>query len=509
MKSFSHFLSEGISPGGLKKAAALITVYLKTNLNTKVFNFPEVEEFTGSNGSGYGIRFFIPDGNRSFRLNWSSPSSIGLIGVKSVDVWENGGKPLHAVFDETVSMAKTLPVLLSLLQGEISTGTHRTVPNDIPLHENVEVAILKNLNQLLESANEPSDVYDGVLDLIQASDFKKHNIWTTYKGTGIRIFDELCRRFPKRLVKEGQSFVWRGSKSDIAQMTKIKDQLLDDIGAVVVSVSRGSELEKYKNEEKAAAELEPKIEKLSYEKQLHDLEHLTRLTINGASNALFIAGRGGIGKTHTVEKILASLGLKDNDGYFKNTGSASAAGIYSLLFKHRDGIILFDDSDDALKDQESRNVFKAATDTKKVRKLVWNKMGKNIVEPDDLSPEEILDQGLLPRYFEFTGKIIFISNLSMDKLDPDGAIRTRAYLIDIDPTDDEIYDFMEKIVDDIPLQEGLKLGSDERKKVVKLMRTGKSKQSANLRKLGRALNMAAAGIDVSDDELKRMIEYYS
>ncbi len=32
----------------------------------------------------------------------------------------------------------------------------------------------------------------------------------------------------------------------------------------------------------------------------------------------------------------------------------------------------------------------------------------------------------LPRYFDFTGKIIFISNLPLDKLDPDGALRHTA-----------------------------------------------------------------------------------
>ena len=40
----------------------------------------------------------------------------------------------------------------------------------------------------------------------------------------------------------------------------------------------------------------------------------------------------------------------------------------------------------------------------------------------------------------------------MDRLDPDGAIRTRAFMIEIDPTDAEIYDFMETIVDKIKLQ---------------------------------------------------------
>ena len=238
------------------------------------------------------------------------------------------------------------------------------------------------------------------------------------------------------------------------------------------------------------------------------------MTVSGASNALFVAGRGGIGKTYTVEKVLGSMGLSDGEGYFKNTGTASAAGIYSLLFKYQNDIVFFDDSDDALKDQESRNMFKAATDTKKVRKLVWNKMGKNVVEPDEYEdPQELIDDGKIPRFFEFTGKVIFISNLKMDKLDPDGALRTRAFMIEIDPTDAEIYDFMETIVDKIKLDGDLHLDLASRKRTVDLLRKGKSKQTANLRKLSRALNMQAgslkSGVNISDSDLTRMIETYA
>jgi hypothetical protein len=228
---------------------------------------------------------------------------------------------------------------------------------------------------------------------------------------------------------------------------------------------------------------------------------------------LFVAGRGGVGKTHTTEKILHDMGLRDGEEYFKNTGSVSAAGIYSLLFKYKDKIVFFDDSDDVFKDQTSRNLLKAATDTKKIRKMVWNKMGSNVADPDEMTDDEILDAGLIPRYFNFTGKIIFISNLKPDKLDPDGAIRTRAFMVNVDPTEVEIYDFMEKIVDKMPLEEGLSLDSATRKKVVGLLRKGKSKQSPNLRKLSRGLNMSAgalkAGVEVSDSELQRMIEMYA
>jgi hypothetical protein len=101
----------------------------------------------------------------------------------------------------------------------------------------------------------------------------------------------------------------------------------------------------------------------------------------------------------------------------------------------------------------------------------------------------------------------------MDKLDPDGAIRTRAFMIDIDPTDEEVYEHMEKIVDDMEIADGLTLSSQKRKDVIALLKAGKSKQTANFRKLQRGLNMAAgagaAGVSISGEELAKMIALYA
>jgi hypothetical protein len=352
-----------------------------------------------------------------------------------------------------------------------------------------------------------------VVSLISSPGFTKQKVFKVWKSVGIKIFDEMEAQNPAIIKKVGRQYIWKGNKKDVTKLLSQKSNILGAIGATSGTIRSGSAKETYSHNSQLD-ELEANREKLTYEKQLSDLENLIKMTVSGASNALFVAGRGGIGKTFTVEKVLNGMGLSDGNGYFKNTGTASAAGIYSLLFKHQNEIVFFDDSDDALKDQESRNMFKAATDTKKVRKLVWNKMGKNVVEPDEYEdPQELIDDNKIPRYFEFTGKVIFISNLKMDKLDPDGAIRTRAFMIEIDPTESEIYDFMETIVDKIKLDGDLDLDSATRKKTVDLLRKGKSKQTANLRKLSRALNMQAgslkSGVNVSDGELTRMIETYA
>ena len=221
-----------------------------------------------------------------------------------------------------------------------------------------------------------------------------------------------------------------------------------------------------------------------YDMEVDSAEH-TFLTANGINHH-------NTGKTETTERTLKEFGKSDGDGYIKVAGSATPAGIYRILFKHRKDTILFDDCDSALQDQEGRNLFKAASDTKRVRKISWLKGGKSYVDPDDYDwdAEEPGDE--LPRSFEFTGQIIFISNLKLDKLDPDGALRTRGYIINIDPTNEEIYDFMAKICDKIPLEVDYPLSHADRVEVIDIIKSRKiPEKSANLRTLVRGLNTRA------------------
>ena len=514
MLDFKEYITEELSTGTLEKASKIILKYLRKKTSIKqMFATAGLEKFKNSTGAGYGLRYYIPGKKiESFRINWTNKGSASANNLSSIDLWNGStqGPTYHISFEREISLVQILPQLADMLKsGKIKSGPFQSYPTDVSLKESAE----HQLQALNEAAVDPEDAYSNVISLVSSPGFTKQKVFKVWKSVGIKIFDELEAQNPAIIKKVGRQYIWKGSKKDVNKLLSQKSNILAAIGVVNGSVRGGSKKEIYSHDPQLD-ELEANREKLTYDKQLADLENLIKMTASGASNALFIAGRGGIGKTFTVEKVLKEIGLADGNGYFKNTGTASAAGIYSLLFKYQNDIVLFDDSDDALKDQEARNMFKAATDTKKVRKLVWNKMGKNVVEPDEYEdPQELIDDGKIPRYFEFTGKIIFISNLKMDKLDPDGAIRTRAFMIEIDPTDAEIYDFMEAIVDKIQLDGDLKLDSATRKKTVDLLRKGKSKQTANLRKLSRALNMQAgslkSGVNISDGDLTRMIETYA
>jgi hypothetical protein len=106
--------------------------------------------------------------------------------------------------------------------------------------------------------------------------------------------------------------------------------------------------------------------------------------------------------------------------------------------------------------------------------------------------------------FTFTGRILFISNLPRDVLDPDGALRTRGVLIDINPTEEEVWDFIEKIMDSIELPNNLRLDHAGRVEVVtELKQLQKAGDPANIRKAVRGFAVRAS----APTKWKNLIKY--
>lgn len=493
MKRFKTWLTEGFSASGSNKVDSLIKSYLEKKIGEKFTKMPGVEDFVNDIESGYGIRYFY--GTKSVRFNWRS--SINVMSLHSVDLWDgHNPKPSrHIEFAEDASIVKMLPTIVDIM---LNPGAHITVA--IP-----EDDLKESVNLISEAKS--LDVWEEVIIALKNPRNVGEKYWDIIGSIGSRsknIISKIREMYPDAFEKDGRTILYTG-KLDIEDVISRRNEIIEDVGGVSVKVTSGFNKEEIRIPKEIQKMEDEGLEKLSYEEQLKDLSVLLKLLLRGASNSLWVCGKGGIGKTHTVEAGLADYGLRDGAGYFKNTGSASPIGIYKLLFRYKNEIIVFDDSDGALADQDSRNILKAATDTKKVRKLVWNKESRNMADPDEIDPEDETDTRI-PKYFEFSGKILFISNLPMNKLDPDGALRTRGLIIDISPTSDEVFEFMEKIVDDIPLEDGLKLDHDSRVEVVQMLRKN-TRGDANLRKLVRGLNIRAALGNTSDVE--RMLRLYA
>jgi hypothetical protein len=173
------------------------------------------------------------------------------------------------------------------------------------------------------------------------------------------------------------------------------------------------------------------------------VEKLVNMVAIGVQPSAVITGEGGLGKTYTVTKTLEANGYKDISdlaefqvGSIINTrkcfttvkGYSTAKGLYRTLFENNKSIIVFDDCDAVLKDPVALNLLKGALDSYGKRIISWNA---------DMKDED------LPRSFEFTGRVIFISNMDQDKIDQ--AIRSRSMMIDLSMSLDQKIDRMEFI----------------------------------------------------------------
>ena len=512
--SFSQFLTEGISAHNASKVALLIQKYLTRKVGSKFHKLPGIEHYHNSIEKGFGIRYFF-NGAHSIRFNWKA-DKFDFNALHSVDYWNGSSHDpnFHIAFDHDTSLAKVLPTVIDFLDdprlGELdiippdslSEEAQKDLDNVIQLCYNGST-----LNEMVLTEMASEAIFDGVLKhFVKGKPVDWTSIKTDFGSRGNKVALQIRDDNPGAFEKQGRTVVFTG---DVKAIAKSKDAIIAKLGGGKATVTKGGSGDAYSGADASdqVDKIEKEgVEKVAYKEQLKDLSSMVKLVIKGASNALFVAGRGGTGKTHTVEKVLGELGKKDGDGYFKNTGSASAIGIYKLLYRYRNDIILFDDSDGALADQDSRNIFKAATDTKKVRKLVWNKDSKNMVHPDDMPEDEDgEDTGMIPKFFEFTGRIIFISNLQINKLDPDGALRTRAMMLAINPTDAELVEQMESIIGTIELEDGLELNKEERQKVMDEIK--KSKSDVSLRKLVRGLNIRAALGE--DGDWQRIVKLYA
>lgn len=156
-----------------------------------------------------------------------------------------------------------------------------------------------------------------------------------------------------------------------------------------------------------------------------------------------VTGEGGLGKSFTVMKSLHDAGLEDitkmeigarfdgRRGYVVVKGYSTAKGLFRTLYENRNQILVFDDCDNVLKDPTAVNILKAALDSYDVRMVSWNAEGWG-------SDED------LPKTFEFTGGVIFISNLPKHKVPQ--ALRSRAMCADVSMTRAEVIERMRMIV---------------------------------------------------------------
>ncbi len=168
-----------------------------------------------------------------------------------------------------------------------------------------------------------------------------------------------------------------------------------------------------------------------------DLRKYTKMVINGTQPSLLVTGMPGLGKSFNIEDEMKKAGLEKNKDWFHIKGKATAAGMYINLFQKNGKILVFDDCDSIFKDENAINVLKGALDSTPVREISWVS-AKTIKAPGGAA---------IPQNFDFTGQVIFISNLPQKKIDD--AIKSRSFVIEIALSPEDMIKYIEELMPDI------------------------------------------------------------
>lgn len=175
----------------------------------------------------------------------------------------------------------------------------------------------------------------------------------------------------------------------------------------------------------AASDIKPS--RFNVNQRFAFIENVVDMVVSGESKSVIISGSGGLGKTYTVMARLEAAELDDVDNpdadggdYVVIKGYTTPKALYRLLYVNRDRIVVFDDTDSVWDNPTSVSLLKAALDSYETRRLAWLSEIRGNEEDD------------LPQSFEFTGKIIFVSNLSLTELDQ--AVLSRSLYVDVSMT---------------------------------------------------------------------------
>lgn len=184
--------------------------------------------------------------------------------------------------------------------------------------------------------------------------------------------------------------------------------------------------------------------------------------------AVLAYGTGGVGKSFTLEKVFGihnneeyeskhkmveydpeldmELGGDEYD-YVKIGGKIGSREIQRYLYKHNNKIIVFDDCDSMWSDEGLINVLKNTLDTSGRGMVQWSMPLKG--NPEKGEPD-------IPANYQFSGKMIFITNLSKQELGKRGAapiVESRAASTDLSMNRDQTIEHLGKIVKKMKLKD--------------------------------------------------------
>lgn len=264
--------------------------------------------------------------------------------------------------------------------------------------------------------------------MTQPFEFKIGDSIALYNDKGVKIKGTFMHYAPglkTRATALGEDGIHYDKKTDAFQfVSRIEAETQkSNPQPTLFSVSQKPKQKELKKETNQLAKQVENVQKYDINQRFSFLESLVRMVGKGFRNSLIITGKGGLGKSHTIEQEFDLLGLEPYDNstgcgdYKIIKGTSSAKGYFNTLKKYNGLILIFDDCKKVLIDSVIIEISKGALDSKKHRTVSW-----------------VTNDG--DNEFEFTGRIIYLANLKTSQLDE--ALKTRASVVDVSMTPDEM-----------------------------------------------------------------------
>lgn len=223
-----------------------------------------------------------------------------------------------------------------------------------------------------------------------------------------------------------------------------------------------------------------------YQKKMTDYENqIVKMMIGKEGqpipcNVMIVSGDKGVGKTYKAEELLRQQTIRKWEIV---NSSMSAVQLYKFMWEHNDAIIVLDDVNSIIQDsKDGASLLKACTETKRVRKLSWQKQNASCIPVHrlGLTTNEAIEQKMeeicalnpktatalaagkvFPDTFFFTGALIILTNKPLSIIDrvTEGAVSNRGWhqemLFSVDGAVDLIRNFAHRLnsFNDTPLKE--------------------------------------------------------
>jgi hypothetical protein len=292
---------------------------------------------------------------------------------------------------------------------------------------------------------------------------------------------------------KGKLFAKNAKTGEFAPKGLIRDVQLRNAeqNREVLMVTTGGRVTRVPAAQVGVSVASPEASKLSFmsvvetrdpEVMFGNLERLTKMVGRGIQPSLVITGMAGVGKTHLVKETLKGMGLRESYEFVHFKGRSTAAGLFITLYQNSDKVVVFDDCDSVFKDDDAVNILKAALDSYDTRRISY------------ISSKPLKDEygEPIPAHFEFTGKVIFISNINQSKLDE--AIRSRSFVADISMNTTQMFTRMEQLMS--TMETSIPLAAKQQ--ALEIMKSLDSKYRGidiNLRSFIKAARICAMGFD--------------